>query len=87
MNGIEAIWDTVLRHRDGVRPSGELEAARRQQAVAWMWSLVDEGLKERFARQPDVQRQLPRILREVERGSLAPTAAADQLLFSLDSSM
>jgi LAO/AO transport system kinase len=85
MNGVEAIWDTVLRHRAVFGPSGELEARRRQQAVAWMWSLVEEGLKDRFARQPEVRRQLPRILHEVERGSLAPTAAADRLLFSLDS--
>ena len=85
MNGVEAIWDTVLRHRAVFGPSGELEERRRQQAVAWMWSLVEEGLKDRFARQPDVRRQLPRILHEVERGSLAPTAAADRLLFSLDS--
>ena len=83
MNGVEAIWDTVLRHRAVFGPSGELEERRRQQAVAWMWSLVEEGLKDRFARQPEVRRQLPRILHEVERGSLAPTAAADRLLFLL----
>jgi LAO/AO transport system kinase len=85
MSGIEAIWDTVLRHRAVFGSSGELEERRRQQAVAWMWSLVEEGLKDRFARRPDVRRQLPRILHEVERGSLAPTAAAERLLFSLDS--
>jgi LAO/AO transport system kinase len=84
-SGIEAIWDTVLRHRAVFGPSGELEERRRQQAVAWMWSLVEEGLKDRFARRPDVRRQLPRILHEVERGALAPTAAAERLLFSLDS--
>ena len=85
MSGIEAIWDTELRHRAVFGSSGELEERRRQQAVAWMWSLVEEGLKDRFARRPEVRRQLPRILHEVERGSLAPTAAAERLLFSLDS--
>jgi len=83
-SGIDEIWQTVLTHRDVFLRSGELEEKRRQQAVAWMWSLVDEGLKERFARHPDVKRHLPHILREVERGRLAPTAAADTLLFSLD---
>jgi len=83
-SGIDEIWQTVLRHRDVFLRSGELEEKRRQQAVAWMWSLVDEGLKERFARHPDVKRHLPHILRAVERGRLAPTAAADTLLFSLD---
>ena len=71
MNGIDEIWETVLRApRRVFGRSGELEETRRQQAVAWMWSLVEEGLKERFARHPEVQKQLPRILREVERGSL-----------------
>jgi len=52
-----------------------------------MWSLIDEGLTERFSRHPDVKKLLPRITREVERGNLAPTAAAEKLLFSLDNTM
>jgi LAO/AO transport system kinase len=84
MTGIDAIWKTVLRHREVFSASRELEEKRRQQAVDWMWSLVDDGLKERFVRQPDIKKQLPRILREVERGTLASTAAADKLLFMLD---
>ena len=84
MTGIKTIWKTVLKHREVFHQSRELEQKRRQQAVAWMWSLIDEGLKERFARQPDIKKQLPRILREVERGALDPTAAADKLLFLLD---
>ena len=84
MTGIERIWETVIEHHELVVQSGELEQKRRQQAVAWMWALVDEGLKTRFTRHPEIKKQLPRILREVERGSLAPTSAADKLLFSLD---
>jgi LAO/AO transport system kinase len=85
MSGIEAIWATVLRHRDVFAPSGELEERRRRQAVDWMWSLVEEGLKERFARHPDVRRHLPRVLHDVQRGLAPPTAAAERLLFLLDS--
>jgi LAO/AO transport system kinase len=84
MTGIDTIWQTVLKHRAVFSASHELEEKRRRQAADWMWSLVDEGLKERFIRQPDIKKQLPRILREVERGALDPTAAADKLLFLLD---
>jgi LAO/AO transport system kinase len=84
MAGIETIWKAVLKHRDVFSQTRDLEQKRRQQAVDWMWSLIDEGLKGRFSRQPDIKKQLPRILREVERGALAPTAAADKLLFLLD---
>jgi LAO/AO transport system kinase len=84
MTGIEQIWKMVLKHHEVVTQSGELEQKRREQAVAWVWALVDEGLKGRFTRHPEIKKQLPRILREVERGSLAPTSAADRLLFFLD---
>jgi LAO/AO transport system kinase len=84
MKGIDTIWKTVCRHREVFSASHELEEKRRRQAVDWMWSLIDDGLKERFVRQPDIRKQLPRILRDVERGALAPTAASDKLLFLLD---
>jgi LAO/AO transport system kinase len=84
MTGIDTIWKTVLRHREILAAAHELEEKRRRQAADWMWSLIDEGLKDRFVRQPEVRKQLPRILREIDRGTLAPTAAADKLLFLLD---
>ncbi|MGE5258004.1 MAG: methylmalonyl Co-A mutase-associated GTPase MeaB [Hyphomicrobiales bacterium] len=84
LTGIEEIWEAVKRHRQVFSESGELDEKRRQQAIAWMWSLVDEGLKARFTRHAGVKKLLPRMLREVEAGSLVPTAAADQLLFFLD---
>jgi LAO/AO transport system kinase len=81
---IETVWKTVLRHRELLLNSGELEDRRRRQAVDWMWCLMDEALKERFIRHPEIKRQLPRITREVQAGHLTPTAAADKLLFFLD---
>jgi LAO/AO transport system kinase len=87
LTGIEAIWNAVLQHREKLSGSGALTAKRKGQAVAWMWSRIDEGLTERFFRHPDVKKQLPRITREVERGNLAPTTAAEKLLFSLDNTM
>ncbi|MEW6334322.1 MAG: methylmalonyl Co-A mutase-associated GTPase MeaB [Thermodesulfobacteriota bacterium] len=84
--GIEEIWSTVQKHRDVMTASGERDANRRRQSLAWMWSLVEEGLRDRFDRHPEVQKQLPRLTRQVERGDLPPTAAACQLLACLDHS-
>jgi LAO/AO transport system kinase len=84
MTGIESIWKTVLKHREIFQQSGELEQKRRQQAVDWMWSLVDEGLKERFARHPEVRKHLPGIGRYVKLGRFGAAAAAEKLLFFLD---
>ena len=84
LTGIETIWEAVLKHREVLSRSGELEEKRRQQATDWMWSLIDEGLKVRFTHHPEVRKQLPRITRDVARGNLAPTSAADKLFFLLD---
>jgi LAO/AO transport system kinase len=82
--GIEAIWETVLKHREVMTTNGELAQRRRGQSLAWMWSLVEEGLRDRFNRHPEVQRQLPHLARQVESGQLPPAAAAGQLLAFLD---
>ncbi len=82
--GIDAAWETVLRHREQLTRTGELAEKRQRQAVAWMWSLLEQGLADRFAGHPGVKKELPRITREVEEGQLAPTAAAGKLLFLLD---
>jgi len=82
--GIQDIWAAVLAHRESTLKNGELNQKRCRQAVDWMWSLVEEGLKERFYKIPEIRLQLPKIIRQVEKGDLSPTIAADKLLFSLD---
>jgi LAO/AO transport system kinase len=86
MTGLEDIWETILLHREKIAASGELEETRRRQALDWMWSLIQEGLTERFHRHPGVRSRLERMRREVEAGTLAPTVAATELLFLLDNS-
>jgi LAO/AO transport system kinase len=61
-----------------------LALRRRSQSIAWMWSLVEEGLRDRFHRNPEVQRLLPQLARAVENGEVPPPAAAGELLSLLD---
>ena len=84
MTGIRQIWETVLDHRKKLIDAGELNLKRKQQSLAWMWSLVEEGLKERFRRNPDVKKCLGKISRKVEDGTTTPTIAAEELLSCLD---
>jgi LAO/AO transport system kinase len=83
-DGLAGVWETVCSHRKCLGASRELEAKRRNQALAWMWSLIEEGLRARFRRHPEVGRQLPRVQREVAAGRLSATQAAQRLLFFLD---
>jgi len=84
LTGIEKIWQTVLNHRKTMSASGELDELRRHQALDWMWSLVEEGLKDRFHQHTQVKKRLPEIIRAVTKGNTAPTLAAGELLFLLD---
>ena len=86
LTGIEEIWAVVLKHRDIMTLSCELDRNRRSQSLSWMWSLVEEGLKDRFHHHPAVRQHLPQLSLQVESGMLSPTAAAGQLLFFLDKS-
>lgn len=84
MKGIEEIWNVVLSHRKRMSESGELYVTRRNQALDWMWALVDEGLKIRFHRNENIKGRLPALKSAVENGHMAPTAAAMELLFLFD---
>jgi LAO/AO transport system kinase len=84
MTGIAEIWQTVTKFYEKLRVSGELNHKRRKQALDWMWSLVEDGLKERFHTNPEIKKRLERIIRGVKNGEMAATLAADKLLFFLD---
>jgi LAO/AO transport system kinase len=78
--GIAEVWQAVLAHRAALDASGELEARRREQARAWMWSLVEEGLERAFRAHPAVARAIPALEAEVQDRKSTPAAAARALL-------
>ncbi len=82
--GLSTIWSTVLDHRDKLSRTGELAAKRRDQSLQWMWSLIQEGLNDRFHRHQGVKARLEKVVAGVRRGEMVPTTAAKQLLFLLD---
>jgi LAO/AO transport system kinase len=84
MDGIDAIWQTILDHRKKLEATGELSDKRRKQALDWMWALVEEGLIDRFYRNPEVEKFLPQIVKSVEKGKTGPTIAAHKLLYLHD---
>ena len=74
------VWETVLNHRKLMQSTGEFGQRRRHQALAWMWTLVDEGLKLRFKENDQISRIIPRMVEQVERELISPSAAAERLL-------
>jgi LAO/AO transport system kinase len=80
MDGLEDVWKTMMDHRQRLTEAGDLAEKRRLQAIDWMWSLVENGLKDRFFENKKVKELLPDIIGAVEKGKTSPTAAAYELL-------
>ncbi len=78
--GIVEFWQAVEAHRAALGASGELEAKRRLQSLAWMQQLIDTGLRQFFRYHPAVGELLPSLTAAVEAGRTTPAAAARTLL-------
>jgi LAO/AO transport system kinase len=78
--GVADFWRTVEDYRRILTENGELAARRSRQALAWMWQLIDSGLRHRFRDHPAIKAALPQLSQAVEDGATTPTAAAHRLL-------
>ena len=78
--GIDKIWETILDHRAKLTASGEIARKRQTQALDWLYSLLDEGLKQWFYTNPQVKAELTQFVDQIEKHEISPTDAADKLL-------
>ena len=78
--GIPEVWGMVEDFMRNVRDSGVLAERRRRQALSWVHSMVEDHLLRRFYEDPGFAAEMPEIEERVERGELAATQAALELL-------
>ena len=78
--GIDAVWSTIVEHRAALEGVGEIATLRADQASQWMWSEISESLVERLRADADVATRIDVLDREVRAGTMAPTAAAQEIL-------
>jgi LAO/AO transport system kinase len=78
--GIAAFWSQVERFMALKRASGEFDARRRSQALAWMWDIVHARLQADFHAHAAVRAALPQTLSDVDAARVAPSSAARALL-------
>ena len=77
-DGIETAWADMQRFREilGV----EFRANREEQALRWLWSEVEEGLKEALEEHPEFRRERTGLEAAVRAGGVAAPVAAARLL-------
>lgn len=85
--GLDETWEVVQAHQQALYASGELPEKRRQQALAWMQDLVEEGLQERLLNHPQVVQRLPQIVDKVVQGDMLATQAAREILALADTGL
>ncbi len=78
--GLDEIHDIIVEHRRLMEGNGQLEATRRGQALHWMWSLVDQGVRTAVHEHAEVKRRIERLERDVVDGTISATAAAEEIL-------
>lgn len=82
--GTKKVWECVLDHQKKFKKTGEFLQRRKSQSLKWMWSLVDDGLKQRFKDNKKINEKMPAIIQQVKDESLSPSKAAAMLLSYLD---
>ena len=79
-DGLDTIWDQIVRHRRELEATGEWEARRRDQQLRWMWAMVEDRLLAALRAHPRVATELADVETDVGEGRLTPTLAAARLL-------
>ncbi|MGI9417641.1 MAG: methylmalonyl Co-A mutase-associated GTPase MeaB [Geminicoccaceae bacterium] len=79
-DGIDEVWQAILRHRRATEQAGGLEAKRERQRRSWLWTEVQTALIERLRRDPATAKHMRDLERQVVSGDLLPSAAARRLI-------
>lgn len=78
--GIDEIWRRVEEFRKIMQESGEFDDKRRLQNSDWMWTLLQDDLKQLFLTNRSVAALLPQVQEAVAAGITTPGAAVRRLL-------
>ncbi|QGG95837.1 methylmalonyl Co-A mutase-associated GTPase MeaB [Actinomarinicola tropica] len=79
-HGIDETWAALCHVHDQLSGSGALDDLRRGQAVAWMWSEVQDAVIDAARRDGHAADRASRIEDEVADGRRTPTSGAREIL-------
>ncbi len=85
--GMEPIWQQILEHRRRFEVSGELAEKRRSQQLRWMWTMVEEGMRDALRAAPGMSERIASLEGEVRDARITPTTAAAEILAAFGTSL
>lgn len=77
--GLDELWHQILVHRAKLGATAELEAKRRSQQVRWMWSMLDDRLRDDLRGRPELMAELRQLEERVREGATTAPVAVDEL--------
>jgi LAO/AO transport system kinase len=81
-DGLDALWQAVLDHREYVEAHGGLETRRNAQQLEWLWALVRGELEDALRRSPSVRAIKKSLEHKVGSGDLSALEASTKILAS-----
>jgi len=78
--GLDTVWERLEQHRSLLDSTGRLAAKRSEQQVDWTWTMVREELLGSLRSDPTVRALAPNLERQVRKGELTATLAAEEIL-------
>jgi LAO/AO transport system kinase len=78
--GVDAVWEAVKRRHARLAATGELAERRRWQNLRWLWTLVEDHLRQAVHSHPAVTAIRDDLEREVLAGTTPAVAAARRIL-------
>ena len=79
-DGISEIWDTIKEFVDSTKENGSFLQRRKEQIIEWVYSMVNEYIKNNFYNNNDVANAIPEMEADVLSGKLTPSLAVEHLL-------
>ncbi|WP_041375570.1 methylmalonyl Co-A mutase-associated GTPase MeaB [Polymorphum gilvum] len=77
--GLDEMWRQVELHRDRMTASGELQARRARQQVAWMWDMLQQRMMEALTRDPARAARIKALEAAVRDGDVAVSVAVEEI--------
>ena len=78
--GIEEVWELIEKFTDFTKDNNHFEHNRHEQNKFWLLQTINEHLKSRFYRHPEIKIALKEQLQAIENNEVSPFAAAAYLL-------
>ncbi|MCG8446112.1 MAG: methylmalonyl Co-A mutase-associated GTPase MeaB [Hyphomicrobiales bacterium] len=78
--GLDLLWDRVIEHRTITSGTNAFETKRRAQSVRWMWSMIDDSLRQRLQADVHLRSILPEIEEAVATKQMTPREASVKIL-------